>query len=122
MWVGARPHAPVGVAARGFGRRWLLPLLGVLSHFGCWGGLCPWPFHRQPPWSPSAAKLPLALALPETGSFAILLLYYATIPALLPRGFPRARCGRHLHRHRDLHHHHLHFLHHLHPHLLLLQS
>ena len=28
--------------------RWLLAPLGVLVHFGCWGGNCPWPLARDP--------------------------------------------------------------------------
>lgn len=79
------------VAAR---MRSLLPLVGIAAHFGCHAGApCVWPLRRAPF---DLEQLPLndpmhrlALVLPRTGQLSILLIYYFTVPAILPRGFPR---------------------------------
>ena len=72
----------------------LLPLIGIVTHFGCYSGHCLWPLRRAPfdlrLLPPSDPMHLLALVLPKTGSFATLLIYYATVPALLPSEFPRA--------------------------------
>ena len=73
--------------------RWLLPLLGVAVHFGCWAGHCAWPLRRAPfdfealpPASPTSR---FAILLPKTGAFPTFFIYYSTVPTVLPRGFPR---------------------------------
>ena len=74
--------------------RFLLMPLGIVLHFGCWAGNCPWPFNRDPfdmrlvaYDDPMRRVTPL---LPRTGQNSILLLYYVSLPFFLPRGFPRS--------------------------------
>ena len=79
----------------------LLPVLGVLCHFGCWGNNCTWPLLRHPHeleesviaygyFGGSRMLKALSAALPQNdvsvaGPF---MLFYATIPALLHTEFP----------------------------------
>ena len=68
--------------------------LGIALHFGCWAGNCPWPFNRDPfdlrLIAIDSPMRSLALLLPPTGHNSMLLLYYASLPWFLPRGFPRS--------------------------------
>ena len=85
------------------GWRSALPPTAALLHFACWGANCRWPFVRHPheldasiasmglyshmPWLRT-----LAAALPQNdvSVAAPYFFYYATLPALLPAGFPLA--------------------------------
>ena len=81
--------------------RTTLVILATAVHVGCWGGNCRWPFLRHPhELEASVASLgyyggmralrDVAAALPHNDVSVIgpYMVFYAAIPALLPRGFP----------------------------------
>ena len=86
---------------RSLGWQRALPLLSLLLHFCCVGANCHWPFLRHPhELATSAGALSgyygggvmraLAAALPQNDLSVIppYFLFYAAVPAVMPRGFP----------------------------------